>query len=216
MAIKINKDSIELTGKEFDIVKGFIEMKQNGELTLNLGNKDIVNNICNHKNEDMPLVHSEYDMPSLNVDVLMNTKSVLNRVDTHHNHYLNFGDKECTDKEKKKLLEKFLNKIDRPDLLEVLCDASNDDIIMDILAGTLNIRTDVVKVLSILDNINNFIGFKNFMLFILDFINYEDKCNHMGLGNPMVSHIDKYGKCEMCGKIIPHDSLMIAKMLEII
>lgn len=201
MAIKINKDSIELTGKEFDIVRGFIEMNQNGELTLNLDNKDIAND--------------EYTMPSLNLEVMMNTRSILNRVD-ENNHYLNFANKECTDREKKKLLEKFLNKIDRPDLLEALCDASNDDIIMDILAGTLNIRTDVVKVLSILDNINNFIGFKNFMLFILDFINYEDKCNHMGLGNPMVSHIDKYGKCEMCGKIIPHDSLMIAKMLELI
>lgn len=200
MAIKINKDSIELTGKEFDIVRGFIEMNQNGELTLNLDNKDIAND--------------EYTMPSLDVEVMMNTRSILNRVDVD-NHYL-IGDKECTDIEKKKLLEKFLNKIDRPDLLEALCDASNDDIIMDILAGTLNIRTDVVKVLSILDNINNFIGFKNFMLFILDFINYEDKCNHMGLGNPMISHIDKYGKCEMCGKIIPHDSLMIAKMLELI
>ena len=201
MAIKINKDSIELTGKEFDIVRGFIEMNQNGELTLNLDNKDIAND--------------EYTIPSLNLEVMMNTRSILNRVD-ENNHYLNFANKECTDREKKKLLEKFLNKIDRPDLLEALCDASNDDIIMDILAGTLNIRTDVVKVLSILDNINNFIGFKNFMLFILDFINYEDKCNHMGLGNPMVSHIDKYGKCEMCGKIIPHDSLMIAKMLELI
>lgn len=201
MAIKINKDSIELTGKEFDIVRGFIEMNQNGELTLNLDNKDIAND--------------EYTMPSLNLEVMMNTRSILNRVD-ENNHYLNFANKECTDREKKKLLEKFLNKIDRPDLLEALCDASNDNIIMDILAGTLNIRTDVVKVLSILDNINNFIGFKNFMLFILDFINYEDKCNHMGLGNPMVSHIDKYGKCEMCGKIIPHDSLMIAKMLELI
>lgn len=200
MAIKINKDSIELTGKEFDIVRGFIEMNQNGELTLNLDNKDIAND--------------EYTIPSLDVKVLMNTRSILNRVNGD-NHYLN-GNKECTDREKKKLLEKFLNKIDRPDLLEVLCDASNDDIIMDILSGTLNIRTDVVKVLSILDNINNFIAFKNFMLFILDFINYEDKCNHMGLGNPMISHIDKYGKCEMCGKIIPHDSLMIAKMLELI
>lgn len=201
MAIKINKDSIELTGKEFDIVRGFIKKNQNGELTLNLDNKDIAND--------------EYTMPSLDVEVMMNTRSILNRVDGN-NHYLNFGDKNCTDKEKKKLLEKFLNKIDRPDLLDTLCDASDDDIIMDILAGTLNIRTDAVKVLSILDNINNFIGFKNFMLFILDFINYEDKCNHMGLGNPMVSHIDKYGKCEMCGKIIPHDSLMIAKMLELI
>ena len=202
MAIKINKDSIELTGKEFDIMKGFIEM-QNGELVLNLDNKDT------------SLIHDEYEMPSLNVEVLMNAKSVLNRVDTD-NHYLNFNDKVCTDKEKKKLLEKFLNKIDRPDLLEALCNASNDDIIMDILAGTLNIRTDVAKVLSILDSVNNFIGFKNFMLFILDFINYEEKCNHMGIGNPMVSHIDKYGKCDMCGKIIPHDSLMIAKMLELI
>ena len=110
MAIKINKDSIELTGKEFDIVRGFIEMNQNGELTLNLDNKDITND--------------EYTMPSLDVEVLMNTRSILNRVDGD-NHYLNFANKECTDIEKKKLLEKFLNKIDRPDLLEVLCDASN-------------------------------------------------------------------------------------------
>lgn len=200
MAIKINKDSIELTGKEFDIVRGFIEMNQNGELTLNLDNKDIAND--------------EYTMPSLDVEVMMNTRSILNRVDGN-NHYLNFGDKECTDREKKKLLEKFLNKIDRPDLLEVLCDASNDDIIMDILAGTLNIRNDE-KVLSILDSINNFIGFKNFMLFVLDFINYEEKCNHLVMAGHIVSHIDKYGKCDICGKIIPHDSLMIAKMLEII
>lgn len=200
MAIKINKDSIELTGKEFDIVRGFIEMNQNGELTLNLDNKDIAND--------------EYTMPSLDVEVLMNTKSILNRVD-ENNHYLNFGDKECTDIEKKKLLEKFLNKIDRPELLEVLCDASNNDIIMDILAGTLNIRNDE-KVLSILDSINNFIGFKNFMLFVLDFINYEEKCNHLVMAGHIVSHIDKYGKCDICGKIIPHDSLMIAKMLEII
>lgn len=200
MAIKINKDSIELTGKEFDIVRGFIEMNQNGELTLNLDNKDIEND--------------EYDMPSLDVEVLMNTRSILNRVD-ENNHYLNFSDKECTDREKKKLLEKFLNKIDRPDLLEVLCDASNDDIIMDILTGTLNIRNDE-KVLSILDSINNFIGFKNFMLFVLDFINYEEKCNHLVMAGHIVSHIDKYGKCDICGKIIPHDSLMIAKMLEII
>lgn len=200
MAIKINKDSIELTGKEFDIVRGFIEMNQNGELTLNLDNKDIAND--------------EYTMPSLDVEVMMNTKSILNRVDGN-NHYLNFANKECTDIEKKKLLEKFLNKIDRPDLLEVLCDASNDDIIMDILAGTLNIRNDE-KVLSILDSINNFIGFKNFMLFVLDFINYEEKCNHLVMAGHIVSHIDKYGKCDICGKIIPHDSLMIAKMLEII
>lgn len=199
MAIKINKDSIELTGKEFDIVRGFIEMNQNGELTLNLDNKDIAND--------------EYDMPSLDVEVLMNTRSILNRVNGD-NHYLN-GNKECTDREKKKLLEKFLNKIDRPDLLEVLCDASNDDIIMDILTGTLNIRNDE-KVLSILDSINNFIGFKNFMLFVLDFINYEEKCNHLVMAGHIVSHIDKYGKCDICGKIIPHDSLMIAKMLEII
>ena len=200
MAIKINKDSIELTGKEFDIVRGFIEMNQNGELTLNLDNKDIAND--------------EYTMPSLDVEVLMNTRSILNRVDGD-NHYLNFANKECTDIEKKKLLEKFLNKIDRPDLLEVLCDASNDDIIMDILSGTLNIRNDE-KVLSILDSINNFIGFKNFMLFVLDFINYEEKCNHLVMAGHIVSHIDKYGKCDICGKIIPHDSLMIAKMLEII
>ena len=200
MAIKINKDSIELTGKEFDIVRGFIEMNQNGELTLNLDNKDNTND--------------EYTMPSLDVEVLMNTRSILNRVDGD-NHYLNFANKECTDIEKKKLLEKFLNKIDRPDLLEVLCDASNDDIIMDILAGTLNIRNDE-KVLSILDSINNFIGFKNFMLFVLDFINYEEKCNHLVMAGHIVSHIDKYGKCDICGKIIPHDSLMIAKMLEII
>lgn len=200
MAIKINKDSIELTGKEFDIVRGFIEMNQNGELTLNLDNKDIAND--------------EYTMPSLDVEVLMNTRSILNRVDGD-NHYLNFGDKECTDIERKKLLEKFLNKIDRPDLLEVLCDASNNDIIMDILTGTLNIRNDE-KVLSILDSINNFIGFKNFMLFVLDFINYEEKCNHLVMAGHIVSHIDKYGKCDICGKIIPHDSLMIAKMLEII
>lgn len=200
MAIKINKDSIELTGKEFEIVKGFIEMNQNGELTLNLDNKDIAND--------------EYTMPSLNLEVMMNTRSILNRVD-ENNHYLNFANKECTDREKKKLLEKFLNKIDRPDLLEVLCDASNNDIIMDILTGTLNIRNDE-KVLSILDSINNFIGFKNFMLFILDFINYEEKCNHLVMAGHIVSHIDKYGKCDICGKIIPHDSLMIAKMLEII
>lgn len=200
MAIKINKDSIELTGKEFDIVRGFIEMNQNGELTLNLDNKDIAND--------------EYTMPSLDVEVLMNTRSILNRVDGD-NHYLNFGNKECTDIERKKLLEKFLNKIDRPELLEVLCDASNDDIIMDILTGTLNIRNDE-KVLSILDSINNFIGFKNFMLFVLDFINYEEKCNHLVMAGHIVSHIDKYGKCDICGKIIPHDSLMIAKMLEII
>lgn len=200
MAIKINKDSIELTGKEFDIVRGFIEMNQNGELTLNLDNKDIAND--------------EYTMPSVDVEVLMNTRSILNRVDGD-NHYLNFANKECTDIEKKKLLEKFLNKIDRPDLLEVLCNASNDDIIMDILAGTLNIRNDE-KVLSILDSINNFIGFKNFMLFVLDFINYEEKCNHLVMADHMISHIDKYGKCDICGKIIPHDSLMIAKMLEII
>lgn len=200
MAIKINKDSIELTGKEFDIVRGFIEMNQNGELTLNLDNKDIAND--------------EYTMPSLDVEVLMNTKSILDRVD-EDNHYLNFANKECTDIEKKKLLEKFLNKIDRPDLLEVLCDASNNDIIMDILTGTLNIRNDE-KVLSILDSINNFIGFKNFMLFVLDFINYEEKCNHLVMAGHIVSHIDKYGKCDICGKIIPHDSLMIAKMLEII
>lgn len=200
MAIKINKDSIELTGKEFDIVRGFIEMNQNGELTLNLDNKDIAND--------------EYTMSSLNVEVLMNTRSILNRVDGD-NHYLNFANKECTDIEKKKLLEKFLNKIDRPDLLEVLCDASNNDIIMDILTGTLNIRNDE-KVLSILDSINNFIGFKNFMLFVLDFINYEEKCNHLVMAGHIVSHIDKYGKCDICGKIIPHDSLMIAKMLEII
>lgn len=200
MAIKINKDSIELTGKEFDIVRGFIEMNQNGELTLNLDNKDIAND--------------EYTMPSLDVEVLMNTRSILNRVDGD-NHYLNFANKECTDIEKKKLLEKFLNKIDRPDLLEVLCDASNDDIIMDILTGTLNIRNDE-KVLSILDSVNNFIGFKNFMLFVLDFINYEEKCNHLVMAGHIVSHIDKYGKCDICGKIIPHDSLMIAKMLEII
>lgn len=200
MAIKINKDSIELTGKEFDIVRGFIEMNQNGELTLNLDNKDIAND--------------EYTMPSLDVEVLMNTRSILNRVDGD-NHYLNFANKECTDIEKKKLLEKFLNKIDRPDLLEVLCDASNNDIIMDILTGTLNIRNDE-KVLSILDSINNFIGFKNFMLFVLDFINYEEKCNHLVMAGHIVSHIDKYGKCDICGKIIPHDSLMIAKMLEII
>ncbi|MFQ9065869.1 MAG: hypothetical protein ACLR5O_01665 [Romboutsia timonensis] len=200
MAIKINKDSIELTGKEFDIVRGFIEMNQNGELTLNLDNKDIAND--------------EYNMPSLDVKVLINTRSILNRVDGD-NHYLNFANKECTDIEKKKLLEKFLNKIDRPELLEVLCDASNDDIIMDILTGTLNIRNDE-KVLSILDSINNFIGFKNFMLFVLDFINYEEKCNHLVMAGHIVSHIDKYGKCDICGKIIPHDSLMIAKMLEII
>lgn len=200
MAIKINKDSIELTGKKFDIVRGFIEMNQNGELTLNLDNKDIAND--------------EYTMPSLDVEVLMNTRSILNRVDGD-NHYLNFANKECTDIEKKKLLEKFLNKIDRPDLLEVLWDASNDDIIMDILTGTLNIRNDE-KVLSILDSINNFIGFKNFMLFVLDFINYEEKCNHLVMAGHIVSHIDKYGKCDICGKIIPHDSLMIAKMLEII
>lgn len=175
-------------------------MNQNGELTLNLDNKDIAND--------------EYTMPSLDVEVLMNTKSILNRVDGD-NHYLNFGDKECTNREKKKLLEKFLNKIDRPDLLEVLCDASNNDIIMDILTGTLNIRNDE-KVLSILDGINNFIGFKNFMLFVLDFINYEEKCNHLVMAGHIVSHIDKYGKCDICGKIIPHDSLMIAKMLEII
>lgn len=200
MAIKINKDSIELTGKEFDIVRGFIEMNQNGELTLNLDNKDITND--------------EYTMPSLEVKVLMNTKSILNRVDGD-NHYLNFANKECTDIERKKLLDKFLNKIDRPDLLEVLCDASNNDIIMDILTGTLNIRNDE-KVISILDNINNFIGFKNFMLFVLDFINYEEKCNHLVMAGHIVSHIDKYGKCDICGKIIPHDSLMIAKMLEII
>lgn len=200
MAIKINKDSIELTGKEFDIVRGFIEMNQNGELTLNLDNKDIAND--------------EYTIPSLDVEVLMNTRSILNRVDGD-NHYLNFANKECTDIEKKKLLEKFLNKIDRPELLEVLCDASNDDIIMDILTGTLNIRNDE-KVLSILDSINNFIGFKNFMLFVLDFINYEEKCNHLVMAGHIVSHIDKYGKCDICGKIIPHDSLMIAKMLEII
>lgn len=200
MAIKINKDSIELTGKEFDIVRGFIEMNQNGELTLNLDNKDIAND--------------EYTMPSLDVEVLMNTRSILNRVDGD-NHYLNFANKECTDIEKKKLLEKFLNKIDRPDLLEVLCDASNNDIIMDILTGTLNIRNDE-KVISILDSINNFIGFKNFMLFVLDFINYEEKCNHLVMAGHIVSHIDKYGKCDICGKIIPHDSLMIAKMLEII
>ena len=199
MAIKINKDSIELTGKEFNIVRGFIEMNQNGELTLNLDNKDIAND--------------EYTMPSLDVEVMMNTRSILNRVD--NNHYLNFDNKECTDIEKKKLLEKFLNKIDRPDLLEVLCDASNNDIIMDILTGTLNIRNDE-KVLSILDSINNFIGFKNFMLFVLDFINYEEKCNHLVMAGHIVSHIDKYGKCDICGKIIPHDSLMIAKMLEII
>ena len=200
MAIKINKDSIELTGKEFDIVRGFIEMNQNGELTLNLDNKDIAND--------------EYTMPSLDVEVLMNTRSILNRVDGD-NHYLNFANKECTDIEKKKLLEKFLNKIDRADLLEVLCDASNNDIIMDILTGTLNIRNDE-KVISILDSINNFIGFKNFMLFVLDFINYEEKCNHLVMAGHIVSHIDKYGKCDICGKIIPHDSLMIAKMLEII
>lgn len=199
MAIKINKDSIELTGKEFDIVRGFIEMNQNGELTLNLDNKDIAND--------------EYTMPSIKAELIMSSRSIFNRVD--ENHYLNFGDKNCTDKEKKKLLEKFLNKIDRPDLLEVLCDASNDDIIMDILAGTLNIRNDE-KVLSILDSINNFIGFKNFMLFVLDFINYEEKCNHLVMAGHIVSHIDKYGKCDICGKIIPHDSLMIAKMLEII
>lgn len=200
MAIKINKDNIELTGKEFDIVRGFIEMNQNGELTLNLDNKDIAND--------------EYTIPSLDVEVLMNTRSILNRVDGD-NHYLNFGDKECTDIERKKLLEKFLNKIDRPELLEVLCDASNNDIIMDILTGTLNIRNDE-KVLSILDSINNFIGFKNFMLFVLDFINYEEKCNHLVMAGHIISHIDKYGKCDICGKIIPHDSLMIAKMLEII
>lgn len=86
---------------------------------------------------------------------------------------------------------------------------------MDILAGTLNIRTDVVKVLSILDSINNFIGFKNFMLFILDFINYEEKCNHLVMADHIVSHIE-YGKCDICGKIISHDSLMVAKMLGII
>lgn len=87
MAIKINKDSIELTGKEFDIVRGLIEMNQNGELTLNLDNKDITND--------------EYDMPSLNLEVIMNTRSILNRVDGD-NHYLNFGDKNCTDKKKRK------------------------------------------------------------------------------------------------------------------
>ena len=114
MAIKINKDSIELTGKEFDIVRGFIKKNQNGELTLNLDNKNITND--------------EYTMPSLDVEVMMNTRSILNRVDGN-NHYLNFGDKNCTDKEKKKLLEKFLNKIDRPDLLDTLCDASDDDIL---------------------------------------------------------------------------------------
>lgn len=213
MAIKINKDSIELTGKEFDIVKGFIEM-QNGELTLNLDNKDIVNNICNHKNEDISLAHGEYDMPSLNVEVLMNTKSILDRVNTD-NHYLNFANKYCTDKEKRKLLDKFLNKIDRPDLLESLCNTSNTDIIINILAETFNMRSPI-EIMSILDTINNFIGFKNFMLFILDFINYEDKCNHMGLGNPMISHIDEFGKCDMCGKTISHDSLMVAKMLHLI
>ena len=201
MAIKINKDSIELTGKEFDIMKGFIEM-QNGELVLNLGNKDT------------SLVHDEYEMPSLNVEVLMNTKSILDRVNTD-NHYLNFANKDCTDKEKRKLLDKFLNKIDRPDLLDYLCESSNSNIIINILAETFNMRSGI-EVMSKVDIINNFIGFKNFMLFILDFINYEDKCNHMGLGNPMISHIDEFGKCDMCGKTISHDSLMIAKMLELI
>lgn len=187
MAIKFLKEGILLTGKDAEDFKAKEERK-------------------------VKLYNDGYDMPSIKVDLLMNTRSILNRVE--NNHYLNFDDKECTDREKKKLLEKFLNKIDRPDLLEVLCDASNDDIIMDILTGTLNIRNDE-KVLSILDSINNFIGFKNFMKFVLDFINYEEKCNHIGM-NAIVSHIDKYGKCSICGKIIPHDSLMIAKMLELI
>lgn len=190
MSIKFLEEGILLTGKDAEDFKAKEERK-------------------------VKLYNDEYDMPSIKAELIMSSGSILNRVD-ENNHYLNFGDKNCTDEEKKKLLEKFLNKIDRPDLLDTLCNASDNDIIMNILAGTLNIRTDVVKVLSILDNINNFIGFKNFMLFILDFINYEKKCNHIGLGNPMVSHIDKYGKCDMCGKIIPHDSLMIAKMLELI
>ena len=214
MAIKFVKEGLLLTGKEFDIVKGFIEMNQNGELTLNLDNKDIVNNICNHKNEDISLAHGEYDMPSLNVEVLMNAKSVSNRVDTD-NHYLNFNHKVCTDEEKKKLLEKFLNKIDRPDLLDSLCETSNTDIIINILAEIFSMRNPI-EVMSTLDTINNFIGFKNFMLFIIDFVNYKDKCNHIGLGNPMISHIDEFGKCDMCGKTISHDSLMVAKMLELI
>lgn len=189
MSIKFLEEGILLTGKDAEEFKAKEERK-------------------------VKLYNNEYDMPSIEAELIMSSKSILNRVD-ENNHYLNFGDKNCTDKEKKKLLEKFLNKIDRPDLLDTLCNASDNDIIMDILAETLNIRTDVVKVLSILDNINNFIGFKNFMLFVLDFINYEEKCNHIVM-NGTVSHIDKYGKCDICGKIIPHDSLMIAKMLEII
>ena len=190
MSIKFLEEGILLTGKDAEEFKA-----KEGKIKLS---------------ED-----DEYDMPSIEAELIMSSKSISNRINTD-NHYLNFSDKNCTDIEKKKLLEKFLNKIDRPDLLDTLCNASDNDIIMDILAGTLNIRTDVEKVLSILDIVNNFIGFKNFMLFTLDFINYEDKCNHMGLGKPMISHIDKYGKCDMCGKIIPHDSLMIAKMLELI
>lgn len=76
-------------------------------------------------------------------------------------------------------------------------------------------RSDI-EVISTLDDIKNFIGFKNFILFTLDFINYEKKCNHIVMANSIVSHIDKYGKCDMCGKIISHDSLMVAKMLGII
>ena len=190
MSIKFLEEGILLTGKDAEEFKAKEERK-------------------------VKLYNNEYDMPSIEAELIMSSKSISNRINTD-NHYLNFSDKNCTDAEKKELLEKFLNKIDRPDLLDSLCNASDNDIIMDIISGTLNIRTDVAKVLSILDTVNNFIGFKNFMMFILDFINYEEKCNHMGMGNPMFSHIDKYGKCDMCGKIIPHDSLMIAKMLELI
>ena len=189
MSIKFLEEGILLTGKDAEEFKAKEERK-------------------------VKLYNNEYDMPSIEAEIIMSSRSILNRVD-ENNHYLNFGDKNCTDKEKKKLLEKFLNKIDRPDLLDTLCNASDNDIIMDILAGIFNIGSDI-EVISILDNINNFIGFKNFMLFTLDFINYEEKCNHIGMNNPIVSHIDKYGKCDLCGKIISHDSLMIAKMLEII
>lgn len=235
MAIKFVKEGILLTGKEKDEVKLLHNMfecalKDLSELTGNSVEdfktlyelkcqSNLVADTIKAKEEgklklSKDIVNDEYTMPSLNVEVLLNTKSILDRVNTD-NHYLNFANKNCTDKEKKKLLDKFLNKIGRPDLLDSLCETSNTDIIINILAEMFNMKSPI-EVMSTLDNVNNFIGFKNFMLFILDFINYEDKCNHMGLGNPMISHIDEFGKCDMCGKTISHDSLMIAKMLELI
>lgn len=168
--------------------------------------------ICNHKrdtldyvlNQENEKVLNHISMKNVMMDAhnIMSSRNLFNRVDFDY-----LREREVSKEEREALIKEYLTLEGKPELLEKFKNLEDHTIYTYIIERWWeNDFCTLAKIEK--TDVAELIGFKDFMRFIIDFINFKDNCNHL-------DHMGENGHCSKCGKTIELESIFRMKMLEV-